>query len=145
MGTLGDARYFQDLRGHLNDVDPRVRANLVEALGATGSEDVREWVEPFLASSVLRQRINAAVALVRIGEQARGIGLLESWLRGPDPDTRAAAAYGLGATGLGFCVGVLSDTLATEQDDRVRTHIRRSLDRLAPPPNATATAGGVAP
>lgn len=145
LGQLADPGYFRDLLARLGDVDQRVRANLIEALGATRHAGFLSHIEPFLDAPILRQRVNAAVAFVRIGEEARGLSLLESWMQSPDPAIRTAAAYGLGATGLAFCLGVLSDALASERHDPAKSMISRSLARLTSPAPNPGTPDGGAP
>lgn len=130
MGSLGDARYFDELRRMLSDVDQRVRSNLIEALGRCRAASHREWIEPFLQSPVARQRVNAAVALVRMGFQADGLGRLEEWLRSPDQAIRLGAAYGLGESGLPFCKGVLQDAMARERDQAVSGKMAAALAKL---------------
>lgn len=63
LGTIGDEKLVDPLRGYLSDPVDRVRANAVEALARLGGDKVSSLFVPLLADSNNRCRANAIVAL----------------------------------------------------------------------------------
>ncbi len=121
--------------------DPRLQADLLEALGRTnGGLPVEELAAMYLEHDHHRVRGSAVLALLRLARDASGIeaalGTLSRMARAQEPPSRAAAAAVMGETALPLFLDSI-ETLANDPDRDVALIAIRSLGRLP-------TSGGLA-
>lgn len=121
--------------------DPRLQADLLEALGRTnGGLPVEELAAMYLEHDHHRVRGSAVLALLRLARDASGIeaalGMLSRMARANEPLHRSAAAAVMGETALPLFLESM-ETLANDPDREVAVIAIRSLGRLP-------TSGGLA-
>ena len=121
--------------------DPRLQADLLEALGRTnGGLPVEELAAMYLEHDHHRVRGSAVLALLRLARDASGIeaalGTLSRMARAQEPPFRSAAAAVMGETALPLFLDSI-ETLANDPDRDVALIAIRSLGRLP-------TSGGLA-
>ncbi len=80
---------------YLNDTDPRVRANAIEALVEINDAKVTTLIQMNLNDANSRVQANAIIGLWRFGE-LHTAGRLQAMLRHPSDDFKASGAYALG-------------------------------------------------
>ena len=123
----------------LEDPDPRLRANAVEALWeAAPSEEKRLLLWKAAKDSHHRVVCNALVGLVRMqDDEARQ--RLEQLATHPSPESRASAAWAMGESGNPAFVNVLRQMVKTEKGSprrnalRALMRLRKRSDRKGPP------------
>ena len=121
--------------------DPRLQADLLEALGRTnGGLPVEELAAMYLEHDHHRVRGSAVLAILRLARDASGIeaalGALSRMARAQEPLSRSAAAAIMGETALPLFLDSI-ETLANDPDRAVALIAIRSLGRLP-------TSGGLA-
>jgi len=113
----------------LEDSNPRVRANAVESLAsAPHVADRRELLWRAAGDEHHRVAVNALVGLVRLGEH-QAFEQLEALSMHPEPNFRAAAAWGMGELGDSRFQSILT-RLRQDEAGVVRRNALRALVRL---------------
>ena len=129
------------LESSLEDQDPRVRANGIEAIAQLGLADCFSLLPAFEQDPEARIRANTAVAYSRLDPDAgaeQGRGILEDMYRGEDESAQQSALHGLGEIGDRGSIELLDEALADESMAVKRQAIlslsqagrREALDRL---------------
>ena len=129
------------LEPSLEDRDPRVRANGIEAIAQLGLADCFSLLPAFERDPEARIRANTAVAYSRLDPDAgaeQGRGILEDMYRGEDESAQQSALHGLGEIGDRGSIELLDEALADESMAVKRQAIlslsqagrREALDRL---------------
>ena len=110
----------------LEDENPRVRANVVEALWG------RNWVRSELLVAVKdphnRVRANAALGLYKLGHR-RGLVVLEEMAHHPEDPFRASAAWAMGETGQQDLLPTL-EPLSQDPDEMVRRNAVQAIAKI---------------
>jgi HEAT repeat protein len=112
------------LEPSLEDADPRVRANGIEALAQIGLTESAVFLPPFTRDAEPRIRANAAVALSRLDPeegQQTSFEILSSMYRSGAEAPQRSALYGLGQMGDRNAV----DLLGTIVGGKARSVLRR--------------------
>lgn len=116
---------------YLEDDDPRVRANLIEALADCASNSA--WLQEALQNHVWdrnnRIAANAAVGLFRLGETDAALTHIRRMASDERPAFRASAAWAMGAISIGELADDL-ERLRHDSSQTVRWNALRSLVRL---------------
>lgn len=112
----------------LGSLDPRVRANAVEALWRADGDNFREVLRNALRDPNCRVAGNAALGLYLLGDAA-GVRELMAMARRPSPDFRAAAAWCMGAAEDPRFLAPL-EQLAASGGGKVRNNALRSISRV---------------
>jgi hypothetical protein len=127
-------------RNNLNQVDDRVRANIVEGLWGCDSPEARQMFWSLVTDRNNRVRGNALLALYELDE-IRVLAHIRDLAASEDPAFRATAAWLIGSTKDTRFLPVLGGLLC-DADPKVRQAGARALSRVkreqmaAPPPLA---------
>jgi len=127
LSRLGGDEQVPVCESGLNSADARVRANAVEGLLRLGVRD-KEWqkrIEPLLRDPNDRVRVNAAIALSKMGDQTV-MPTLTAMTREATKWLRSSAAFALGQIGDREAVPALLALL----DDREDVVYRNALEAL---------------
>jgi hypothetical protein len=89
LGTLGDSRSMELLRGFLHHKVSSVRLKAIEAMGRIGGESVLRDLQPVLSSPSFEEKVVVARALATIGDA--GTTALRAVESGSDGTTAAIA------------------------------------------------------
>jgi len=121
-------RSHRTIREWLGNPDPRVRANVLEALAEFGQE--LEWIPQVLLDSLNdphgRAAANAAVGLYRLGIEETALDKLSQMATSEDPSIRCSAAWAIGQVPNVKLLEILNH-LRTDSNERVRWHALKSL------------------
>jgi HEAT repeat protein len=115
----------------IQDPDPRVRANGVEALGGLDSRAVRDTLWRLARDPHQRVVANALVALMRLGAPGAAAEL-QRMARRPEAAFRASAAWAMGESGNPEFLPLL-DEMTQDPDESVRRNALKSAARLPRP------------
>jgi len=129
-------RSSRDIRWALSDRDPRVRANAVEAMWGTDSQEARRTLWSMARDPNNRVAGNALLALHKLGEPNAAEDL-EAMSRHESPRFRATAAWVMGQTQDAAFREALQQ-LEADADENVRRNARLALTRLSPAANESA-------
>jgi len=127
LSRLGGSDQVPVCESGLNSADARVRANAVEGLLRLGVRD-KDWlkrIEPLLRDPNDRVRVNAAIALSKMGDQTV-MPTLTAMTREATKWLRSSAAFALGEIGDREAVPALLALL----DDREDVVYRNALEAL---------------
>jgi len=117
------------VRKMLAEPDARVRANAVEGLWETKSPFAAALFREAALDPDHRVAANALIGLHRCDEAVGGVNeVLETMLRNPNPQARAAAAFALGQIADANCASIL-EGLLRDGDPGVRGEALRALIR----------------
>ena len=120
-----------NIRSWLKVRDPRIRANLLEALAKNHPRPV--WLNQVLMDHLSdpngRTAANAAVALFRTGYEADAVARLNTMAFSRDAATRCSVAWALGQCPEAGVENTLK-ALRTDSDPRVRWNALKSLSRV---------------
>lgn len=108
------------VREGLADADPRIRANAVEVVAATGRIELMPKVQRLLKDEFVPVRF-AAVLAVGDTEYRIAKDSVERLLKDPDENIKIAAAYSLSKLGNGEKLGIILDAV-TSKDQTVRAN-----------------------
>jgi hypothetical protein len=118
--------------------EPRVRANIIEALWGVEREETSACLELAIDDEDNRVAGNACLALYNTGD-ARALARLAEMLRSPEPSRRITAAWVIGQCRDGRFAGRLLEGLRGELPALRRNSIA-SLARIEPVPTSWPTA-----
>lgn len=113
----------------LKDPDPRVRSNAIEALWRSDWPEARAIFDEALGDSHHRVVTTAWVGYYLLGEEEQAIEAIEKFARAEEPESRAAAAWAMGATGDRRCFDTLV-RLTRDPSPLVRPRAYHSLRQL---------------
>ena len=96
LGKLKEEDSVLTISRYLDDPDPRVRANAVEALSQLGKpRDIVDFIKPCINDSNPRVRMNTAIILWQAGQRDESRRIINESIDSPDESIRVRTVYAL--------------------------------------------------